>query len=568
MTRSVTTDPVLLAQRQHPVATALLPQALEFSFYVLGNRRTFFDEMRTLLKPNYFTAEESLFAALWEVMCGLADRIAGKFTFETLALALQEHCYARQITLPPQVANVLFAAGPEGILWSMTHVEYGNEHVAYARGLLQRFLQDRTVVSPLRRILSAPDAPANIDEILGTVRDHSARLAGMNEIPRVPVSPIRGAIPYEPPLTYKPTGVSYVDGPLGGQVSGDCGGIIAPTGGGKTTVLVHMAVASARASWEEAVRANTTPEFVAYISVEESGRKLQPRIWSAAYNIPLAKLRTMTSWDQLTTQQNLDAYEHDLARNEPGRPETPVTSESERYDAGQPILDTCFEILDFSGADPYPNAGRGYMPEVASALDQVQQIRRQPLRAVYIDYAGLLVERYLGSNLDDRKLRLWLKKIGDDCRNMVAEKFGCAVWVVHQLRGEAGNSSPLKLMKHTDAGETKDFANNMAVCGCIGVADPATGCRFLNWSKTRNVRNESVTPITLRIHERFAVVEDVTAQFIADDATRRFLVRSEARQIMGAQAAAMAPAQVRPTTGAAATQAILAGPAGMGERPQ
>jgi hypothetical protein len=360
-------------------------------------------------------------------------------------------------------------------------------------------------------------------------------------------------------VQYKRTGIDWIDRPeaLGGQVAGDCCGIIAPTGAGKTTLAVHMAVAGARACAEDASVTATTPEFVVYVSVEESGKKLQPRVLSAACQISLQRLRTLRGWDQLTTLANLEPYERTLGNGPTGRVE--LSSERDRYDANQPMLARCFDMLDFSGSEEFPNSGRGYVQEVAAAISHLQQKRGQGVRAVYIDYAGLLVERSLGQGLDDRKLRLWLKRIGDDFRGQVAERFGCTCWVLHQLRGEAGNSSPLKLMKHTDAGETKDFANNMAVCGCMGAVDTMTGCRRLNWSKTRNVRNESITPVTLRIHDYFATMEDVTATYIADEASRRFVNRAEASQIMGQRASDAPPTPPMPPrqSAAAMTQAAF-----------
>lgn len=556
---SVVTDPVSLAQRAHPVAGVLLPEAVEFCFHVMGNRRSFFDEMRLLIKPHYFLTEEALLRALWECMCQLADQVSGPFTFETLSLAMRAYLVDNQHLLTPSQQATLFSPDSDGVLWTMTRGSYEDGHVIFARQLLTKFLTERMLVSPLRRILQAPDHPENFIDLLEQYQQHASRLAGLHDLPRVAVAPLRGAIPYTPALVYKRTGLDFLDGPLGGQVAGDCYGLIGPTGGGKTTLGVHMAVSGARVCYTDAALDHTEPEFVVYISVEESARKLQPRIWSAAFQIPLAKLRQMTDWNSLTTQANLETYEHRLVVATQQGLQCAVPSESERYDAEQPMLAKCFELLDFSGSQEFPNAGSGYINEVASALDRVQQLRRQRIRTVYIDYAGLLVERHFGVS-DDRQMRLKLKRIGDDFHKMVAEKFGCAVWLLHQLRGEAGNSSPLKLMSHHDAGETKDFGNNLAVCACLGVADTTTGCRRLNFSKTRNNRNDGVPPVTLRINDSFAVMEDVSRTFMIDEASRRFVARNEARQVVGAQAAAIPNPPARPSANAASAQQLLGRP--------
>jgi hypothetical protein len=554
--RSVVTDPVSLAQRHHPAAGVLLPQAIEFLFIAMGNRRVFFDEVRHLLKFEYFTDEENIFAHVWVVMCGLADTISGPFVYETLCLAFRTYMREQQdVIMTPDSERELFTPAPGGFFWNMTKSECTNPHVEYARQILQHFLVERTVVHPLRKFVSGQSYPGNIGDLVRIVGDQASRITRMNELPVVPVSPQRGSTLYTPVVAYKSTGVAFIDRSLGGgQVDGDVIGLIGATGSGKTMLAIQIAVEGARQCWVDAGHGDQTPEFVTYISVEEQGLKLRPRIWSAAFSIKLSKLRTMASWDGLTTTANLDDYErHGLMTraNRGGEaPRMEVSSESDRYDAEQGMLERCFALLDFSGVGEYQTAGRGYIDEVISALDRVQQLRGQSLRTVVVDYAGLLVERFVGL-ADDREIRFWLNRVGDEFRMRVATRFNCTVWLLHQLRGAAGDASPLKLMTHHDAAETKDFANNLAVCCCLGVADPTTGCRRLNWSKTRNTRNESVPPVTLRIHDHFAIMEDVGDRFTIDAPSRRFISREQLEEYGGTPIPAPSVVRGRPAVGGA-----------------
>jgi hypothetical protein len=70
-------------------------------------------------------------------------------------------------------------------------------------------------------------------------------------------------------------------------------------------------------------------------------------------------------------------------------------------------------------------------------------------------------------------------------------------------------------MHHSDAAEARNFAEHMAVCGCLGVVDHNSGCLRLNWSKVRYFRDPSRTPPILRFDADFCRMVDVSTQFVA-----------------------------------------------------
>ena len=162
---------------------------------------------------------------------------------------------------------------------------------------------------------------------------------------------------------------------------------------------------------------------------------------------------------------------------------------------------------------------------------------------MYVDYAGLICSRMakMAGARDQDQYRRELKEFGDTCRKEISERFRCTTWVLHQLKGASGSSSPFKRPHHTDAGESSDFATNMAVCGCLGTEDPNTGCRMFVWSKLRYRPNVEVPALTLRINDRFALMEDVTDRFVADTATRQFVTPEELNQVHGTEGLARRP---------------------------
>jgi len=531
-------DPALIAQQPQPTEAALEPQSIEWMLICCAHNPQLLSEARSLIGSHHFLPHESPLRLIWEAVCRSYDEVGG-VTFETLAhyadVALRNDPNS---TLTQQQVQYIFQPDPAGLIFNIAQpdAEMNDLNIQHGRKVLKQFAHERTVVDPLRRVMHPgfnAGIPANLPAFLKTIEQQQTRLSTLDSLPLVTAAPEFGSAIAQP-MVFKATGIPFVDTPLGGQRVGDANGIIGVTGGGKTTLAVHMAASMANACYVEAKENGTEPELVVYITVEESAQKLWPRLWSAAFSIPREKLETMTDWNILSTQANMQMYEQ---RNQ--QDQKHPLSESERYQMGQVWLNKCFHLLDLSGSEEHPEAGRGGIDEIVGYVYRIAEQTGRRIRAVFIDYAGLVVEQYLQSQggMDERNYRLLLKTFGNDCRKRIAEQFGTTCWIVHQLKGDVGKSSPIKLMHHTDAAESKDFAVNLAVCGCIGTPDPRSGCRRLNWSKLRYRPNEKVAPVTLKIHDMFATMFDASSLFQIDEAGRQFITRDDAREIGGTEAA-------------------------------
>ena len=244
----------------------------------------------------------------------------------------------------------------------------------------------------------------------------------------------------------------------------------------------------------------------------------------------------MTDWSEFTQPGNLSQYELDFQANNEHK-----LSEIERYQAYSPQLAQCLKVIDMSGSEEFPNAGNGYVPEIVSYLTRMNKNIRQ----VVIDYAGLLCERYMASQgMDESGYRRLLKNCGDVCRQQISERFAATTWLLHQVKGQMGTVSPTKLIHHSDASESKDFAENMAHCLCLGVPDK-NGTRRGNFSKVRTRPNEVITPPILRITP-YATIEDVTEIYTVNSASREFVTITEQSQIAGTEQAVQQTAQAGP----------------------
>lgn len=542
MSRELHLDPVLLAQQPVSTTPAIAPQAVEFLLMCLASDRSFLAEAVHLLLPQYFVAEETALLYLWQTMQA-AHTSYGGCSYPVVSMLLRQRIESGDNPFTPEQLQIIFRPDSHGLIFAVTNARYDPATVRFGRDLLKQFLYERSVVRPLQRVLHQghrQNVP-ELNQFFGQIQKQNDKLRSLHEIPSVTVAPTRGS-PFAPPSIFKRTGIPFIDEPIGGQRVGDCNGILGPTGGGKSTFSAHLATAMARICWSEAAeRGSNNPDLVILASYEEDGKKCLPRIWSAAFQIPRRKLETL-QWPDLTTQETLEDYERRLFSTS-----SYIPSESERYDAGSIWLNKCFYLLDLAGGDAYPGAGRGGVTELASYIDRIQQQRGQAIRGVFIDYAGLVISNFMATNnRDKRETRQFTKEFPNLVRQQISEKFQTTTWVLEQIRGEAGSFSPFKLLHHTDTAECKDFAQNMAVCGCLGVIDKTSGCQRLNWSKVRFRPGYEVPPITVRINDTFSLMEDVSDNFVADETLRRFISRSDAARIGGLDAA---PSRVATMTG-------------------
>lgn len=520
-----------------PVATPQIDNAaLQYLFTCCAGDRALFFEASRFISPQMFLGGEEVLSLLWGAMvhCHQAYRA---LPFEAVAFVLRDRLQVTGLPLGPEWYDYLFRADANGLVWSVLNTPMPAAAVEHGREILRRFLYERAIYQPLLRGVtqSFDGLVPDVSGLVSSLHEQHNLFRAIQQIPEVEVAPPRGSV-LAPASTYNLTGVPFVDGPLLGQRQGDCNGLIGVTQAGKTTLGLYMATSMAQSVYAQHRDAGTRPRLIVFVTYEEAAKKLRPRIWSSGFKIARQKLELMgNDWSVLSTPGTVQEYERRFTSGD-------ALSESERYDAGRVCVNACLSLLDMSGSEDFPTAGTGGMAEIVSALDRLSYQRGQEIHTVFIDYAGLAVRRWLGSKASDPgRVREELKSFGQQGRVSISERFGCTTWVLHQIRGDAGKFSPGKLMHHTDAQETKDFAENMAVCGCLGVPDTQTGCRRLNWSKVRYRPNQQVPPHTLRINDVLATVDDVTSEYTLDDRGGSFLARTATPGIGGLDGLARRP---------------------------
>jgi len=484
----------------------------------------FFADARREIEPKHFRIETEIhYATLWKAMNTAFDR-AGGFYYETLVVTVQQAFQAEPSPMLPEMwQNILDQSG--GLLhhamWEIDPAQIDLETAYYT---LQRFLRERAVAVPVQNLLQTNydgSYAANTTDILATTLERAQRIDSLRTSP-VPDELLPERATFVPePEQYTPTGFDYIDDYIGGERDGDANGLLGPFGSGKSTMLRAMGIRKARAQAAAEAREGGAG-VVFYVSYEEPLAKFEKRLWANAAKIQFERLRNLQSVDELTEDERRETYENALGQEAFRAYYAPPTvtpgmmypGERTRWDAARYWLNKYFAVSDMSGSGRYPNAGYGGIDELVGTIERTLTRRGGlPCRGVHIDYAGLMVARWMERrHLSQEYYTGELARLGERCRRMIAERFDCPVWLAHQFSGEANKRHPSALLHHADAKGSRSFAENLAVCGCLGNKDQETGCIRLNWSKVRYAFSLQKPPI-LQIDGDFCEHKNVSSEY-------------------------------------------------------
>lgn len=247
-----------------------------------------------------------------------------------------------------------------------------------------------------------------------------------------------------------PTGVNYVDHLFaGGTRPGELYGILAPTGGGKTTTGLAILTECARRG-----------RHAAFFSYEvQLIPEITNRIYAMAANIPRDVFKGLKSMKDLPlTHQNELAISMDAF----GR---------------------CLHTYDMK-KDMHKGIGTQGPYEIREKLMEASRCN-QPIDVIVIDQLLSMVDPYMlakGYRLDQRRVHMQL------CTEMlrdIAQHLNCAVVILHQTDNMTKKYSPTRRPQMGEAAEDKAFENNMHFCIQFGKADPQ-GRSWLKATKHRD----------------------------------------------------------------------------------
>jgi len=320
----------------------------------------------------------------------------------------------------------------------------------------------------------------------------------------------------ESTATSLPTGIAFLDQSLG---DGPCGqglyGILGPTGVGKTTLGVQIAVNGARR-----LAAAGAHGLWVFVSMEERPRHIQERAYSYAAAIPLESMRSVSSPDDLHGSGSDLEYEQRRATEL--RSWFPQGgSERERFCAAQRLFRDHLRIVD--GQRVYYSMG-----VVPSLLEQaVMAFERADIAGIVIDKieiaAGLHREaRQLHAAEESRVIAQAVR----ECRTMLSRVFDCPVWLLHALDGDALTWGPAARQDHTYAMGCRQMAEYLNACFVFGTRDYASHRCLLHCTKGPTPDGGGL-PAVLRYDPDFAMLVE-TPDYWADGKSGRIISRRAA----------------------------------------
>ena len=369
----------------------------------------------------------------------------------------------------------------------------------YGITLLKKFLKERQTLDKVRRVLDGAGG-RNVAGFGGylskiTLNDQAIDAIGSD--------PFHVMLPENwVPTTIEttPIGIKWVDDLMGGQAPGDVNGLLGPFGGGKTMLAVQMAVERAKLlmAWHvHGDPGHARLKRVIFASYEEDiERDVRPRVMSCSAHIKKITLEGLKSIEQLSRKGHLLPYE--LAMYEMMKVTDPdlMDGEYERLMKANSQIGANLQLMDMRKA----GRGTGWIPELAAYVERQQQQHDWAVDTIIIDYTKIMCRRQLKAQDKDpdRHLRHLINETPMVAKMELAERFGCTVWLLQQLSGDANRRSPTATISHADAGEARDFAENLVSCMVLGVKHGESGCCRVFYTKGRRSENQGTdTMITL-----------------------------------------------------------------------
>lgn len=364
--------------------------------------------------------------------------------------------------------------------WAIERKNFNRQQAAdYLRFFMEELVQDQMA----EELMSDP--LSDLQSLL------SSRAMELSDLRSMSGGPLDEPFPagYEKKITLhvEPTGLPFVDVFLnGGTVAREVYGFVGPIGSCKTTLSVMLAVLRAQ-HLQELWEANGSPPgqlpIVYLVAWEEPLASLRMR--ALGFSAEVSR-RSMES-GKYSTSKELKPYEKQMFRAQLSAG-VPVLGEQERVNAAAMRLNRNLRFVDFTGGTPELKSLAGdFVEGVTAIIDQDQHLRDDPgVGGVYLDYAkAAALKHCIAHSLDEtRKLRHLLSSMPLSVKTHIAEKYGTAVWIMHQLSTEAGSRAPGVEPKPTDTMEAKNFFENVDFGLMVGTVSRENLCQFVG-AKTR-----------------------------------------------------------------------------------
>lgn len=322
--------------------------------------------------------------------------------------------------------------------------------VAFGLSLLERFLFDRRV--------GAAIAEMRAKEQQGFMPSR-AEIAALSDLAnKTQIAAAEVLTPFMDPeeaqfgtVPKVPTGVLFIDQALGGGVQPRrMYGLIAPSGGGKTTLSNQVAISCAMAAQHMLVMSYEEPITSEYMAP----------VYANATRIKRSRIEAMRSINDLTPEE----------RN--------------LYKRGCDKVGRYLHFADMSGKD---NSGSGGAAEIEQIVVRLLN-KNIKIEGIILDWFWIIAKRaFAGSTVEYGKKsddRQFSQQLMDDIRR-IAVKYDVWFWINQQTAPAAATKKGSA--NWNESAEFKSFAWLLSGCFCLNAMD-ASQIAEINLSKGRMVQ--------------------------------------------------------------------------------
>ena len=207
--------------------------------YLLRDPAVFL-EARTILTPGHFSEPyEVIWGTCWRSMCDLYDQFGAMPAHMILEADALSRVDDNPDELPPggveEIHNFL------EFVFTVDMTALQGSFSSYGFEMLQKFLKERHWADPMRSYLQEIGTSVPVD-LPALLRDYSDRLVQITGIQSSVMEPLIPDHWESSVVTRTPTGLSFIDNPMGGGwVPGEVYGLLGPYGGGKTMMEIGRA---------------------------------------------------------------------------------------------------------------------------------------------------------------------------------------------------------------------------------------------------------------------------------------------------------------------------------------
>jgi len=329
----------------------------------------------------------------------------------------------------------------------------------------KKFLDERLAAKMKEVIQSKDMLPANLPEFMNQMAAEAEQIASVST--EVDFDPFPDDWHKTASIKVFSTGIPFFDEFLGGgHAPGEVYGLMGPYGSCKTTIASMLIVEAAKAFYQEHLLDPSQPPKLAVIACYEARKpEMRNRTLGYAAMIRRATMEAMAPDKPLelagfSTSDKLKKYEKRIWRAKINNGEK-VAGELERVMDALTYLRRHMVVLDMTGHET-KGVGNGGIKEVSQMISNVCRQRKAKCGLFVMDYVGAMVKRYMGGNdVETSELRHLIGGAPLTIKSQIGDVFDCPSYALHQLAGEANSFGSAVLADHTNAAESKSFAENL-----------------------------------------------------------------------------------------------------------